>query len=432
MRKKLQSLTKNLENRELIIHSLIALFFRGGGAVVSFAMNIVVARYIGAAQSGYFFLAIAAVTLLAMIARIGADNLVLRFISVHYQRKEFGEMNSVFNYILKWVSVITVIATIIACFFSKYIALYVFNKDQMTWPLLFAILSIPCFALYNVIAMALQAIRKVWYSISVLKILSPLIVIIMVIFLRPKSGSQVTIYYTVSCVLTAAIGYGLWRINIPCVKIKNYDFKPVLSACYPLWIVSVMQQVVFWGGQLIAGAYVSPVELAQLAAARNTALLVTFILTAINYVSAPRFASMYKEGKLKQLENYAKNTTRLMTFIATPILIGICIFPSFIMGLFGKEFHGGTGLLCVLAAGQYISVITGSVQYLLMMSGHEKDLRNITIINGLLAIVLAFVLTYYFGAMGSAISSAVAVAASNLMALGLVKKRLGFTTLKIW
>ena len=65
------------------------------------------------------------------------------------------------------------------------------------------------------------------------------------------------------------------------------------------------------------------------------------------------------------------------------------------------------------------------------MSGHGKDLRNITIINGILAVVLAFILNPTFGAIGSAIATAIAIASSNLMAVGFVKKRLGFSTLSI-
>ena len=101
------------------------------------------------------------------------------------------------------------------------------------------------------------------------------------------------------------------------------------------------------------------------------------------------------------------------------------------MSLFGKGFEGGAWYLRVLSLGQFINVITGCVGYLLTMSGHEKDMRNITVINGVLAIVLALILNPIFGAMGSAISTAIAVAVSNLMAVGMVQKRLGFNTLNI-
>jgi O-antigen/teichoic acid export membrane protein len=140
---------------------------------------------------------------------------------------------------------------------------------------------------------------------------------------------------------------------------------------------------------------------------------------------------MYSAGKMEELKSYARNTTRLMTIFAAPVLLVIWFFPSFIMSFFGKGFSEGIWLLRVLALGQFINVITGSVGYLLVMSGHEKDMRNITIINGVLALILALILNPFFGVIGSAISTSIALASSNLMAVGLVKKRLGFNTLSI-
>ena len=52
------------------------------------------------------------------------------------------------------------------------------------------------------------------------------------------------------------------------------------------------------------------------------------------------------------------------------------------MSIFGKGFIGGIWLLRILAIGQFINAVTGSVGYILTMSGHEKDIRNIAILNG--------------------------------------------------
>jgi O-antigen/teichoic acid export membrane protein len=120
-----------------------------------------------------------------------------------------------------------------------------------------------------------------------------------------------------------------------------------------------------------------------------------------------------------------------MTLISLPITLIICFFPNSIMSLFGKDFQGGRWFLIILAIGQFINVSTGSVGYLLTMSGHEKPLKNVRIWNAVLAVVLAFILNPIYGAIGSAIATSIALAGSNLMALVLVKKYLGFNTMSI-
>ena len=198
-----------------------------------------------------------------------------------------------------------------------------------------------------------------------------------------------------------------------------------------MWISAVSQQLTLWSGQFVAGIYLDSKEVAQLATARTTAALVSFVLIAVNNVSSTRFAAMYSEGRLEDLRKYSINSTRIMTLLSTPVILGMVIFPQQIMALFGKGFEGGALPLQILAIGQYISVITGNVTQLLNMSGHEKDLKNLKIFNVIFALVLAFILTPLYGVVGSAISSAVAMATINLLAVGYVKKRLGFNTMNI-
>jgi O-antigen/teichoic acid export membrane protein len=189
---------------------------------------------------------------------------------------------------------------------------------------------------------------------------------------------------------------------------------------------------VLWSGQFMAGAYVSSDALAQLAVAQRTAILSSFILIAINLVVAPRFANLYRNNEMLALEHLAIKSVKLITLFALPVIGGMLIFPSFLMSLFGAEFVEGAALLQILAVGQFINAITGSVGFLLMMSGHERDMRNISLISGFSAMFLAWFLTAQFGIIGAATGTAIAVATQNLLAVYFVKKRLGFNTLAVW
>jgi len=108
------------------------------------------------------------------------------------------------------------------------------------------------------------------------------------------------------------------------------------------------------------------------------------------------------------------------------------IFPKEILTLFGDEFDEAAIYLQILAIGQFINAITGSVGYLLSMSGNEKDLRNSSIISGLLVITLSLILVPKFNGLGAAIAVAISIAMQNLLAVHWVKKRLGINMLMAW
>jgi len=62
-----------------------------------------------------------------------------------------------------------------------------------------------------------------------------------------------------------------------------------------------------------------------------------------------------------------------MNIAAALIPVLICtLFPVFVLNFFGEEFVAAAPLLVVLSLGQLINVATGSVGFLLLMSGHEK------------------------------------------------------------
>ncbi len=86
----------------------------------------------------------------------------------------------------------------------------------------------------------------------------------------------------------------------------------------------------------------------------------------------------------------------------------------------------------ILALGQFVNVATGSVGYLLSMTGHERELRNNAFISALAGVVFGLALIPGHGLLGASVATAVAVASQNLLGAYQVRKHLGFNTLAFW
>ena len=172
--------------------------------------------------------------------------------------------------------------------------------------------------------------------------------------------------------------------------------------------------------------------MALFTAAQRTAMLMIFVLTAINTVVAPKFAHLHKTNKLEELAGVAYYSARLLSVVSLPILIVMFVFPKQILSLFGEGFEDASIYLQILAIGQFINAITGSVGYLLSMSGNEKDLRNSSLVSGAIVISLCVILIPIFNGVGAAVAVSVAIAMQNLLAVHWVKKRLGINMLMAW
>ena len=95
--------------------------------------------------------------------------------------------------------------------------------------------------------------------------------------------------------------------------------------------------------------------------------------------------------------------------------LGLPFFPGKILSLFGSEYTHGALVLFILAFGQLVNIMTGSVAMLLSMTKYERELRNKTIITALIVLPFGFYLISSFGLVGAAITTSFSIALHNLL-----------------
>lgn len=435
-------ISRYTRHRDLLLSTGLSFLIRVLAALAAFVISLVIGRQLGAVESGYYFLAFSIVSFLAGVSRIGLDNTVLRFVGSAFADRDWHLVRSVVSKALLLIGLSSSFTAVILYFASDLLADYAFKKPELA-PVLDAMApGVFGLAIFTLLAMGLQGLRRIVASVTTLNILVNAFLVSLLLGLGVASAEYAAWAYSAAACLTAFSGGWLLWSSLRHSQYKlgaeletessEISWSALFQSCMPLWVVLIMGQLVQWSGQFIAGGFVEAEEVAQLAVAQRTALLTSFVLMAVNLVVAPRFAAMYKQGHMKELQSLALTSVKLMVIFALPIVMVMLIFPEFLMSLFGEGFSGGAHLLQILVLGQFINVATGSVGYLLSMSGHERDLRNTVLISGPVALVLALALVPMWGATGSAIATAIAVATQNLVAVWQVKRRLGFNTLAVW
>jgi O-antigen/teichoic acid export membrane protein len=413
----------------LIKKTLLAGGLKFSSAFVAFFLTLMVTRILGAEQAGLFLLGFSLLAFLSIFFRLGLDNVVLRLIGANGLSKL---SQSKLNRGLTWVFITASLFTVGVVVFSDFISLYLFNNIDFSPILSWIILALPSMVLFMLLSLAFQGQRRVVSATMFQNLgVSSLFVIITTVFLYQFdvliSAIDSAKMYAVSALIICISAISLWFFQ-PGVRFTFESIKDneLLKASSNLWVSSIMSLAVIWSGVLVSSAFVTPSELAYLSAAQRTAMLISFILVVVNMVLAPLYARLWSEGNIGEMARLARLSTRTMILMGLPIIIIILLFPKLIMSLFGVGFEKGSGLLIIMAVGQFINVSTGSVNYLLNMTGHEKDFRKVTMFAGPLTLFLSYVLVLKFGIIGAAISTAIGLSLQNLLALHMVKKRLGF------
>jgi O-antigen/teichoic acid export membrane protein len=413
----------------LLIKTATAGLVKCGAAVAGFALTAIIGRVLGADESGLFFLGFSLLAALSIFFRLGLDNVVLRAIGTESLS---CDAQSKLNTGLVWIALVTVCFAFLAYSFAEVISAEIFNKPDFSVVLQYCTLALPAMAIFMLLSRAFQGLHRVVLTvvfqnlgISLLFIFS--FTVLFEVAPELLSAEAAAAIYAFSAVIILFVGLWLWfrqieaRFVFP--RIKNPE---IWSASSNMWVASTMGLAVGYAGILVAGTYVESSELAYLVAAHRTAGLVSFVLVVVNMVLAPRYSRLWNECDVAAVRSLAKLSTRTLLALALPVVVLMSVFSELIMGIFGEGFEHGAQLLVVIAMGQLINVATGSVGILLNMTGHERDMRNVTMFSGPLTIVCAVWFTASWGVLGAAYATALGLSLQNLGALWMVRKRLGF------
>lgn len=409
-----------------------AFFLRTIGAIANVLMSIVIARQLSITEAGYFFLTLTIVSILVPTNLFGTNNACLRFIGSDYSENNWENIHGYSISTLIITGGLSLITTYSLYLGADLIAEKIWNKPEMSQNIKKASIAAIFTTIYTLLAFQLQAVHKTIKSIISLSITVPLSASIFFLLFQTTKTEQAVNWLIAASAINLFLSIFFWKNSTPKVNIKLPSINSLLLACFPLWLVSIMTITITWGSQLIAASWVSPEEIAYFSAAQRTAGLISFILIAVNTVMAPHYAALYKQNKMEELKKFALKSLQIMLIFSAPLAIILLTYSKLIMSVFGEKFIAGSNLLIILAFGQLINVITGSVGYLLMMSGHEKDLRNIVFTSGFTTILLALFLIPSFGIVGAALATAFGVSLQNISGVYFVKKRLGFNILYFW
>jgi O-antigen/teichoic acid export membrane protein len=429
MLSKVKSILGDAEHRHTAINAVTALVIRVLGAGMAFIFNLIIARQLGAEQAGYFFLSLAVAMLLSAVARLGFDNTVLRFTGAN--AKNGVTVKYLLNFALKYSFPVASITALALYFLAPFIANSLFEKPLMEQSLQYIAPAIVGLSVVAVVAMSLQARHKLLASIPCQNIAHLLLCGAVVLALNINTAKLVGLYLSLSLGVTASFFYWLAIKNLN-TSGDLVNANELWQSARPNWVIILMSQAVQWSAPIIIGVYLVAEQVAYFSVAQRIALLTSFILMAVNLVVAPKFADFKAKNDIDGIRKTALFSVRLLVLSAMPIVLFMLLLPEFLMGLFGEQFKQGAIILQILVLGQAINVITGSVGFLLMMSGNERDMRFVTIISGCGVLISVPIFTQLFGAIGAASATAFFISLQNLLAVYFVKKRLGFNTLKFW
>ena len=402
------------ESNQKIILSEALLSFSGMslGSVFRYMFSIIMARFLGAQMLGLYSLGNAITRIAEILALLGLDNGVLRFVSRDTEDKVNVD-RSIYTS-LKIGLISSILIAVLLFLSAEKIVNEILNEDSflITVIKVFAI-SLPFTVLTLISSFATQAFKILKYKIFVNQIVNPLTLLIAFVTSYFLLGIELSIL--LPTVVSSIIGLmfilkfltNFSSISLSKIIGTTVD-KDILKFSVPLMFVSAIGIIMHWIDIIMLGILSNATEVGMYHPIERTAGLVRMILFAFAGIFAPIFSEHYfKKNKNGMKDSYQSSSKYILAF-SLPIFIFLFIFSEPMLLVFGTEFQNYFALK-VLLLGIFIQTIFGLGSSTLTMSGYTKfNLLNVSIAL-VLNIISNSILIPLYGLTGAALATSFAL-----------------------
>jgi O-antigen/teichoic acid export membrane protein len=405
------------------------------GAVLFVLSQIIISNLLGSEGFGRYIFVIMIVTILSTIARYGMESPLIRYISIE---KDKGNHYKIAEYFVFSHAVVFVISISIGFFLFLFNLLigphfkspYNYFDIALVIPLLYFM------ATSIIMSQILQGMSLSHWAGLIQQAVPSGVVLIFIYFFYLDITYEITINATIiGWLIATVIGVTIYFLSIKGAA-QDIRYVPRYSSSFwnsskPMALANIMTQIYQWLVVAIGAALLSIGEVGQLGAALRISMVVSFFLGSVNMVTSPKYAVYFHNNNFEKMKFLVQNVTRVIFVFGVLIFAISTYFSQEIMSLFGDDFVDAYVLLIILMAGQLFNALTGSVGYLLLMSGHEKEMKNAVLWSFLISSVLHYFLILNYGVIGAAIATSLSVIFLNLYLSILVKEKLGFSPISL-
>jgi len=419
----------------LIKDSFRSLLLNGGSKILSFLIGTFLVRLMGNDGYGIYSYVFSLAIVLIIPIEFGISTLLLRETSKGLAKEDPATIAGSWRWSFKG-TLLTSIGLLLIGVVVGIIAKPAFEQIEIS-TYFWGLLLLPLQALIILINAALRGLNKVIFGQIPDILITPGVFTILIIVIGYLSKTELTPPLAMALRVLATLIAGITSIVLlvkftprTIIEAKPvYNSKLYLASTLPLIFSSGINLVRSRTNILVLGFFVNAADIGNFQVALSTATLASVILTAINSIIAPQFATLHANGKQKKLQRLTVLSARFVFILNILVSAVFIIFGKNLLTLvFGSKLIAAYPALVILLIGQIINSFMGSVNILLNMTGYEKDVMKIMIVTSIVNILLTLILAPLAGMVVGAIAASASMILSQILMYRIVHKRIGIVS----
>jgi O-antigen/teichoic acid export membrane protein len=415
--------------------SAIALLISVTSVALRWAIQVLVARWIGVSAFGHYSYALAIAQIFAVVAGLGLGPSAVKLIPDYAARARWALLRG----FVRRSRGLTALAGLGLGAAASVLLLLVRPRQFDMTTLVLGLMLAPLIALSNLEQELSRARERILITYALPQILQPALEVATVcgiwvlagqlsagLALGMRIGTIAGVLLPQMTSLRSALPREVLRVR------PGYEDRRWLSIAAPMLAIG-LGSILSSRGDLIVLGWLRPAdEVGIYSAALSIAALVSLILTATVARAGPMFSTLFASDRRSELERCAQHASRLSLWPSLPLIVLLALCAKPLLALYGRDFDRGIVPLMVLLIGQLINATTGPVGYLLAMTGYERRMVMVVVGAAIVDFLISLVLVPWFGMTGAALSSMLALAFWNLWLVQIARGELGINPIALW
>lgn len=403
------------------------------GMLLGYLVVLIISREYGAEGIGVYSLTISMMTFVAMIAAMGMNVSILRYVGQFNKTGEKYKLKLLYRYAVELVVPFSLLLAVGLYVFAGVIADNVFHNLVYKTALEFAAIIVPFMALQNISVEFIRGLKQLKVSEFLRSVNRSLVNIVLLSIVGLFIVDELLPLYTLGVGVVLSAFFAVYFIvkklqNIVPERKVAFSKKELVTTSFPMMITAVASFVMGNVSLFILEAFSTTEDVGVFSVVLKIALLISLVLTIVNTMSAPKFSELYWAQNYHELQQVIHQSAKLIFVMSLAMASTMVIFAEQILSVFGDEFAAGHFALIMLITGQLINAFTGSVGVLLNMLGQQNILRNIIVIVMLFSVILNYLFIPIYGIDAAAVISMLGAILVNVSAACYVKTKLNFRT----
>lgn len=410
-------------------HGVTALGIKLAAAGLALALQVCLARMLGHAGYGEYAYVVAWLQLLLIFAHGGFATAAVKFVAQYHTSSQHALTRG----FIARSSQIVLIESVLLALIMTGAATAVYHSDgtEQLPSFLIAGVTLPVLAQFELVSAIVRGFGHVIAGLAV-SLIQPLLLLGLLtaayLFQSQVSSSEALVLNLGAAGVALGGVFALLRHlewdqrQRPTIKFHTRDWVETATQ------MMIAQSLLYLQGRtgvIMTGLQLDPGQAGTYAAIERLADVALLGLASVNMLVAPKFASLYAQQQICELQRAARLAAWGSTMFMLLTVLPLAIFGKTILQCFGEEFVAGFPILLVLLVGVAVNALCGSVGYMLHMTGHQRDMGIAAVVALCLNLLLCLLLVPRYGIFGTAIANAVAIAVCNLLMLLFVRWRLG-------